>query len=317
VHTEVGHRCVGAKVNGRIVPLDYRLKNGDIVEVILGKQDAPSLDWLNFVKTAGARNKLKSWFKRRRGEENVKRGEATIRAELTKMMLNPEEALCKEKLEVVAKEFGFGEVKEFFAAVGYGEYSPYAVARKLREQLKKQHALPPAEEEIIRPLLKKTSRQKKRQGIKVAQLENVQVNVSRCCKPLPGDNIVGYVTRGRGVSVHRADCPNVVDLPVDVKRLVEVSWNDAAEIFYPVDIEVEAFDRVGVLKDILEKVSSQKTNVAAANVRTKRGSSAIIKMVVDIKNIEHLSQVLAAIREVADVYDVYRADVSRQRKPVK
>ncbi|MBU0687254.1 MAG: bifunctional (p)ppGpp synthetase/guanosine-3',5'-bis(diphosphate) 3'-pyrophosphohydrolase [Candidatus Margulisbacteria bacterium] len=315
VHTEVGHRCIGAKVNGRIVPLDHKLKNGDILEIITGKIDSPSLDWLNVVKTSGAKNKLKSWFKKRKTEENVGRGEANIRSEIKKLGLRADEVMTDEHLLAVAKEFGLPSIAELFAAIGYGEYSAYQIARKLRTRIQKQHGVPPVEEELVQPLLVKKGRKgKKKQGIRVADLENVQVRFSKCCKPLPGDEIVGFVTKGRGIAVHRADCPNVVTLPADEGRKVEVSWDNRADIIYSVDLEVEAFDRVGVLKDILEKVASIQTNLSAANVRTKRGSSAIIKLVVDIKDTEHLALVLNTIREVSDVYDAYRADIARESK---
>jgi GTP pyrophosphokinase len=310
VHTEVGHRCAGAKVNGRIVPLDYKLQNGDIVEIIAGKFDNPSLDWINFIATPSAKNKIKSWFKKRKKEENVKRGREKVGEEMKKMFLEPSAEETEELFGKIAAEMSFTNPAELFAAVGYGEISAYQIARKLRDRLRKVCEVPRVGEEIIQPLLvKKTKRKKKSQGVQVAKQKDVWVNFSRCCKPLPGDKIVGYITKNRGISVHRADCANVVSKSGKNNRLVEVSWDTQADVLYPISIEVEAFDRVGVFKDILEKIAGLKTNVASANVRTKRGSSAILKLVVDVKNIEHLSQVLQIIRSVSDVYDVYRSDV--------
>lgn len=308
VHTEVGHRCIGSKVNGRIVPLDHKLKNGDIVEIITGKADAPSLDWLNFINTSAARNKLKSWFKKRKHDENVRRGEEGIKTEVKKLMLKVDQAMAEENLQKIAREFGFPNITELLVAVGHGEYSAFQIAKKLRATLKKQQDVPKTEEEVIIPkLTKKTRRRKKKQGIKVAKLDNVQVRFSKCCKPLPGDEIVGFITKARGISIHRTDCKNAEAAKRSKERAVEVAWDLSADIIYPVDIEVEAFDRVGVFKDVLEKIAATQTNVAAANIRTKRGSSAIFKLVVDIKNSEHLTQVLNTIREVHDVYNAYRA----------
>ncbi|MFA5876714.1 MAG: bifunctional (p)ppGpp synthetase/guanosine-3',5'-bis(diphosphate) 3'-pyrophosphohydrolase, partial [Candidatus Margulisiibacteriota bacterium] len=312
VHTEIGHRCTGSKVNGRIVPLDYKLQNGDIVEIISGKIDNPSLDWINFLATTSAKNKIKGWFKKRKKEENVKRGQEKVAEELKKMFLEPAGAAVAAAAKKIAAEMSFPNLDELLAAVGYGEISAYQVARKLRDRLRKVQGVPQIGEEIIRPLLVKKKKGKKQsQGVKVAQLKDVWVNFSKCCKPLPGDKIVGYITKGRGISVHRANCANVVSKEGKPNRLVEVAWDRQAEVMYPVSIEVEAFDRVGVFKDILEKIASLKTNVASANVRTKRGSSAILKLIVDVKDIEHLSQVLQIIRSVSDVYDVYRADVKK------
>jgi GTP pyrophosphokinase len=241
VHTEVGHRCAGAKVNGRIVPLDYALHNGDIVEIITGKKDSPSLDWLSFVKTTGARVKIKNWFKKQRGGEKV------------------------EAPAVAAKE-----------------------------------------EKALKPLLVPKPRVKVKTAIKVSGLENVLVRLSKCCYPIPGEEILGFVTRGRGVAVHRSSCRNVVQQEVPAERRVKVEWNPQSRQLYPVQIEIEAFDRVGVFKDILAQVSETGTNVSAAKVSTKRGSSAVLRLVVDVENIQHLLRVEAAVREVSDVYNVLR-----------
>jgi len=243
VHTEVGHRCMGAKVNGRIVPLDHALSNGDIVEVITGKKDSPSMDWLSFVKTAGARIKIKNWFKRQRVEE---------------------------KAEAV----------------------PEAVSAR--------------EEAAVRPLLVPRPRIKVKSAITVSGLENVLVKFSKCCSPIPGEEITGFVTRGRGIAIHRQDCPNLVRQQITPEKRVKVEWNPTSDQLFPVEIEIEAFDRVGVFKDILGQISEIGTNVSAAEVSTKRGSTAFLRLVVDVKNTEHLEKVILAIRRVSDVYDVVK-----------
>ncbi|OGC04256.1 hypothetical protein A2276_06620 [candidate division WOR-1 bacterium RIFOXYA12_FULL_43_27] len=238
VHTQVGHRVAGAKANGRIVPLDYKLQNGDIIDIITGKVDQPSLDWLNFVKSANARSRIKNWFKKHREEEYV----------------------AEKKIE---------------------ETRPVEISK-------------PHKRKIVL-------------GIKVSGLENVSTRISKCCKPLPGDRIIGIVSSGKGVSVHKAACPTLARQKVNKEKLVEVEWDLSRDSFYPVEIEVEAFDRVGVFKDILSQISNTGTNVSSASVTTKRGSSAFLNIIVDVKNVEHLQKVTASIRSVSDVYDVKRA----------
>lgn len=242
VHTEVGHRCVGAKVNGRIVPLDHALENGDIVEIITGKKDAPSRDWLGLIKTTGARVKIKKWFKEQRG--------------------------------------------------GEPETPPPPVIVKAEPPARK----PP----VSRP------RGKGKSAVKVAGLSNVMVRFSHCCFPIPGEEIVGFVTQGRGISVHKQSCPNAVRLAGSAERLVKVEWNPEAKQIYPVEIEVEAFDRVGIFKDILTKIADGGTNVSAAKVTTKRGSSAVLRLVVDVTDADNLARVAADIRKIGDVYNVRR-----------
>jgi GTP pyrophosphokinase len=242
VHTEVGHRTVGAKVNGRIVPLDHKLKSGDIIEILTGKKDNPSRDWTRFVKTAGARVKIRNWHKRQRGIDRVEAAKAVIADE----------------------------------------------------------------EETVKPLLVPKPRVKAKAAVTVSGLENVLVRFSKCCRPLPGEEIAGFITRGRGIAVHRQDCKNVVGQDIQKDKLIKVDWNPKSEMIFPVEIEVEAFDRVGVLKDILGEISEIKTNVSAAKITTKRGSSAFLHLTVDVKDLEHLNQVIKAIQNVSDVYDVHR-----------
>lgn len=315
VHTEVGHRCTGAKVSGKIVPLSHGLQNGDIVEITTGKSDNPSLDWLNFVKTPAARTKIKSYFKKQKREENISRGIAALEEEIKKLKLDPSEILSAENLSPALKEFGFLSSEELYAAIGYGERSAYQVAKRLRGIWEKKYGIPPIEEEKVAPMLAPRRRKRKGvQGIRVMGLENVLIRFSKCCRPLPGEDIIGFVTKGRGVAVHRSDCPNITSLELPASKVVQVEWDPEADVLYPVEIEVEAFDRVGVLKDILAQVVERQTNVSAADVKTKRGSMAFIKLVVDIKNIDHFGEVIAAIREVSDVYDVYRTDIYRGKR---
>ncbi|OGC13915.1 hypothetical protein A2246_00755 [candidate division WOR-1 bacterium RIFOXYA2_FULL_37_7] len=241
VHTEVGHRCTGAKVNGRIVALDCKLKSGDIVEIITGKVDAPSRGWINFVKTSGARAKIKSWLKKFKQEDN----------------------LIAEEVKTAKKE-------------------------------KTEIRLP----------VKRPRKRKIVHGVKVSGLSGIMIKIARCCKPLPGDEIIGFVTQGKGVAIHRKDCSSLLRNKPDIAKLVNVEWDMAADIYYPMEIEIEAFDRVGVLKDILTQIAETKTNVSSASTKTKRGNIAFLRLMVDVKNVDQLQKVINAVRSVSDVYEV-------------
>jgi GTP pyrophosphokinase len=311
VHTEVGHRCTGAKVNGKIVPLDYKLKNGDIVEIITGKVDNPSMGWLNFVKTSSARTKIKALFKKQKREENLERGNASLNEEIKKLMLEPSQALEEEVVAILLKEFNLPNMDDLMVQIGYGELSPYAVAKKIRSIWDKHHGVAPVEDELIHPVLpaKKSAggrKGKKHIGVQVVGASNVLIRFSKCCRPLPGEEIVGFVTKGKGVTVHKRDCPNVIHTEEGSGRYVNVEWNPGPEQVFPVEIEVEAFDRVGVIHDILERIAESKTNVSAANVKTKRGSMAMIKLIVDVRDAAHLSSVIKTVKSVSDVYNVTR-----------
>jgi len=305
VHTEVGHRCTGAKVNGRIVPLDYQLKNGEIIGILTGKADNPSLDWLNFAKTSGARTKIKSWFKKRKREESIVRGRGALEDEVRKLRLHPKEALTLGNIDWLVSEFKVSNSDELYADIGFGEISAFDCARRLRDKIPGAVKI---EKEEVSPFIQTRPRKRKIiHGIKVAGMEGILIRTAKCCKPLPGDEIVGFVTKGRGVSIHRKDCSNIQRSKPEFEKMVKVDWDLTADIFYPIEIEVEAFDRVGVLHDILEKISETKTNVASVDIKTKKGSTAYLKIVVDVKNLGQLQNVCQAIRKVADVYDVSRA----------
>jgi GTP diphosphokinase / guanosine-3',5'-bis(diphosphate) 3'-diphosphatase len=308
VHTEVGHRCTGARVNSKIVPLDYKLKNGDIVEIITGKTDNPSMGWLNFVKTSAARTKIKSLFKKEKSEENLARGHSSLDEELRKFELEPSQVLISEITPALLKEFSVPNLDELLIQIGYGELSPYVVAKKARALWEKHHGVAPTEEELIQPTLAPAAKRKgkKNIGVQVAGATNILIKFSKCCRPLPGEEIVGFVTKGKGVTVHKADCPNVVQSSETKGKFVKVEWVPGPEQVFPVEIEIEAFDRVGVIHDVLEKIAETKTNVGAANIKTKRGSVAVLKMIVDVRDSSHLSNVIKMIKSVSDVYNVGR-----------
>ncbi|HHV62893.1 MAG TPA: bifunctional (p)ppGpp synthetase/guanosine-3',5'-bis(diphosphate) 3'-pyrophosphohydrolase [Firmicutes bacterium] len=321
VHTDIGNRCVGAKVNGKIVPLDYQLKNGDIVEVLTSKTaNGPSQDWLAFVKTSKAKNKIRQWAKQELREEIMPRGKELIEKELRKLGADVHENMKEERLGEVAKRFGFLTSEDLLVAVGYTKLSPQQVVAKLvggRESetvkdtrdtgkdARDQRDRDQLPRSPVTPLRRRTSGG---QGVRVKGIDNVLVRFSRCCNPVPGDDIVGYITRGRGVSIHRADCPNAAFINRNApERRIDVEWDFGAGSFYPVEIEIEAIDRVALFANIMNAVTEARTNISSVNARTTSDKLAIINLVVDIDNIDHMNEVISRIRRVSGVLDVHRA----------
>jgi len=311
IHTDVGNRCVGAKVNGKITPLNYQLKNGDIVEIITSKQAAgPSPDWLNFVKTSGARHKIKQWFKKERREENIALGREALEREVRRLGLEPHEVLREERMAELAKKLSFLTTDDLVAAVGYGGLSPQQVVSRLSEEYRKEKK----EQELanlveVKPDARLVSEfGKPSQGIRVRGISNVLIRLARCCNPVPGDPIVGFITRGRGVSVHRMDCPNVDILARERDRLIEVTWDESqASGTYPVELEIRALDRPGLLSDVAGVVAETRTNILSANVRTSRGQrSASIDLILEIKDLKQLQYIANKIERVKDVISVER-----------
>ena len=300
IHTEVGHHATGAKVGGRLVPLSHRLHTGDIVEIVTSKTSAgPSRDWLAFVVTSNAKTKIKQWFKKERREENIERGRELLEKELRRAGAVAT-YLKSERLREVAKEFGLPSDEELLAALGNGDMSLLQVVQALRgeEAEAAPEIVPPAE--AVPPALGP------RRGVRVRGVDNALLRFSRCCTPLPGDRIVGYVTRGRGVAVHREDCPNMVFLRQHPERLLDVEWETLQDGSYPVEVEVEAFDRVGLLKDILAAIAESRTNVVSVNARVRKDKVAVVNLVLDVGNVEQLRGVLQRVGQVADVFNVER-----------
>jgi GTP pyrophosphokinase len=300
IHTEVGNKCVGAKVNGNIVPLDYKVQTGDKVQVLTSKHSyGPSQDWLKLVKTSHARNKIRSWFKTQRREESIIKGKEMIEALLKKHDYDINEAMKSEKMTEVCKRFNFPNADEMLAAVGYGGISTAQVVHRLTTGMKEE--LP-----IVVPETKPTIPRRRRLdvGVRVIGVENVLIRLSRCCHPVPGEEIGGFVTRGRGVSVHRADCPNLQSVELD--RRVEVEWEGQPAASYQVDIEVSGYDRMGLLNDVLQAVNDTKANYSAVNAKVHPKGFANIQLTVAIRNIHHLRSVVEKVKGVRDIYSVQR-----------
>ncbi|MFY9526702.1 MAG: bifunctional (p)ppGpp synthetase/guanosine-3',5'-bis(diphosphate) 3'-pyrophosphohydrolase [Firmicutes bacterium] len=299
IHTDVGLSCFGAKVNGRIVPLNYELKNGDYVEILTSKSANPTRDWLAFVKTSKARSRIRSWLKEEQREENVNRGRELLERETKKASLEVREVLSEANLKKVAQKYGVSTPEELLASVGSGRIkAPQVLQKIIGQDTTEQRRLPEVDEKKWREATR---------GIEVEGADNLLVRFSKCCNPVPGDPILGYVTRGRGISIHRADCPNVQNLDLDSGREIEVKWNAAESDSYPVEIEIEAIDKPNLLTSIMNTLSERKANVEAVTARSRKFESAMIQLVVEIHDVDHLNNVMGALRQVSGVLNVYRA----------
>lgn len=308
IHTDVGHNCIGAKINGRIVPLNYQLKNGDIVEILTGSQPSgPSRDWLNIVKSSQARNKIRQWFKKEIREENIAKGREMLEKEVKRAGYFHKNLMKQEYIDVVLKKFNFNDVEDLFSSIGYGGITANQVLQKLLEEYRK-HNKEKFRQEIEFP--KKDDRHKKGRtldkGVKVKGVDNLLVRFSRCCNPVPGDEIIGYITRGRGVSIHRKDCPNVKQHFDEKERLIEVEWDESRNASYSVEIQVSANDRGGLLSDVVNTINDLKTMIIAVNARTTRDRIALIDMTLEIKNKEHLQLIIQKLKRIKDVFKVNR-----------
>jgi len=297
IHTEVGHRCRGAKANGRLVALDYQLRSGDQVEILTAKRGGPSRDWLNphlgYVKTSRARSKIRQWFKRQNREENIIQGRETLERELKRLGLD------ETPYDQIAKKFSYDKVDDLMAAIGAGDINAHQIAGRALELAK-------PEEEFLEipsvPAMPATAAT----GIRVSGVGDLLTHLARCCNPLPGDDIVGYITRGRGVTIHRRDCPNVLRTN-DQERLIEVAWGRELMETHPVNVRVQAYDRQGLLRDIAAIVADEAINLSAANIATrKKDNIATMMVTLEIADIDQLSRVLARIERLPNVVEARR-----------
>jgi guanosine-3',5'-bis(diphosphate) 3'-pyrophosphohydrolase len=298
VHTEVGHRCIGAKVNGRMVPLDYELRNGEIVEILTTKSPhGPSRDWLNFVKSASARERIRKWFKSQTREENVAKGRDLLERELHRMHRLTVGQLPDGKLEEMAAHYKYATPEDFLAAIGYGDVSPHSVVMRMAltrgEDGDELRSIP------LIPQVRPTPR------VLVRGERGILTRIAPCCQPVPGDAITGFTTRGKGVSIHRMDCTNAVNTP-DADRLVPVDWDMEASQVYPVQIKIEAWDRTGLLRDIATVVAEQRVNMSAASVHVYDDKTAVVSATVEIDSLSQLSRLLEKLEQVRDVHTVAR-----------
>ncbi|MDT6988165.1 GTP pyrophosphokinase [Streptomyces lusitanus] len=316
VHTEVGHRTIGARVNGRLVPLESTLDNGDLVEVFTSKAAGagPSRDWLGFVKSPRARNKIRAWFSKERRDEAIEQGKDSIVRAMRKQNLPIQRILTGDSLVTLAHEMRYSDISALYAAIGEGHVSAQNIVQKLVQALGGEEA---ATEEIDESVPPTRSRRKRRSsadpGVIVKGVEDVWVKLARCCTPVPGDPIIGFVTRGSGVSVHRSDCVNVDSLSREPERILEVEWAPTQSSVFLVAIQVEALDRSRLLSDVTRVLSDQHVNILSAAVQTSRDRVATSRFTFEMGDPKHLGHVLKAVRGVEGVYDVYRVTSARNR----
>ena len=308
VHTEVGHRTMGARVNGRLVPLDSTLENGDVVDVFTSKSETagPSRDWLGFVKSPRARNKIRQWFSKERREEAIEHGKDAIAKAMRKQNLPIQRLLSHESLVALANEMRYADVSALYAAIGEGQISAATVVQRLVHSLGGEPAAEEDLAEAARPGQVSRRVRTGDPGVVVKGVDDIWVKLAKCCTPVPGDDIVGFVTRGAGVSVHRSDCINVEALRAQPERLVDVEWSHTSSSLFLVQIQVEALDRSRLLSDVTRVLSDHHVNILSASVSTSRDRVALSRFVFEMAEPSHLASVLAAVRKVEGVFDVYR-----------
>src|SRR5688572_2381065 len=296
IHTDVGHRTIGAKVNNRLVPLDYRLKNGDIVEIVTTKgEHGPSRDWLNVVRTSHAREKIRQWFKRKDRDENISHGKESLERELRRLARTSIGAVGQDKIAEVGRQFNYETADDFYAAIGYGAVGPQTVVMRLGVVDDGQSQLPT----VAPPQQARTG------GVRVKGVGDLLVRFAKCCSPIPGDPIVGFITRGKGVTVHLQSCPTVVN-EREVSRLIDVEWEAEATQTYPIAIRVEAYDRTGLLSDITQVVAENKVNIVAASVGVTPDHTAVVTATLQVHSVSQLARVMGRIENLKDVINVQR-----------
>ena len=308
IHAEIGNRMTGCKINSKMMPIITPIHSGDIVEIITSdKSKGPSRDWLKFVKSSTARNRIKTWFKKAQKAENIEKGKELIEKELKRIGLSHAELFKNEYIDPMLEKYRYKNVDEMYAAVGFGANSSVKVIAKMLQEYRKEHQ----EEDIEKKIEElKKSKQKKptsaSSGVIVKGIDNCLVKLSKCCNPLPGDEIVGYITKGRGVSVHRKDCRNVKDLISEENRMIDVEWYTEEKSGYQAEIEIYSNDRAGLLVDILKELGTTKVKILGVNTKTTKEKIAIIDVTLEVENLKELNKAQKAVRKVSSVYDVKR-----------
>ena len=309
IHAEIGHHMTGCKINSKMMPIITKLKNGDIVEIITSDNSkGPSRDWLKFIQSSTAKNKINAWFKKNQREDNIEKGKDLIEKEIKRIGMDYSELFKTEFVQGALNRYKFNSVEDMYASVGFGAISSGKVIARILEEYRKVH-----KEENVQEKIEELSKAKQNQvkasktGIVVEGIDNCLVKLSKCCNPVPGDNIVGYITKGRGVSVHRADCKNLKDLFLDEEnRMIDVYWLNEKEAAYNVDIEIFANDRNGLLADIIAQIGNTKSKLIAVSSRANKERIAVTEVTVEVENLEDLNNVLKVIRKVDSVYEVKR-----------
>lgn len=297
VHTEIGNHCSGAKINGRLVPLRYQLKSGDTVEILTSANQTPNKDWLKLVRTPRAKAKIKHWIRLEEQKRSLDIGKKLLERELRKGELSLSETLKSDKFTELVRGFGLSSTEELLVAIGYGRISAGQVVNRLLPEAQLKEGIA---EKIIRKVLPQ------QRGVRIKGVNDILIHLSKCCSPVPGDRIIGYITRGRGLSVHTVDCPNIDELDYDKDRLVEVEWDSAQTAAHPVQISVLTVDQPGMLASVSASISGTNTNISHAEIKTTEDKKAILNFVVDILNTSHLEKVLKNIQQVKGVLQARR-----------
>lgn len=292
IHTEVGNTCIGAEVNGRIVSLRYQLQNGDRVRILTEKNATPSRDWLNFVKTSRARNKIRRWLKEQERTQNLEIGKQLLEAEFRRRHIDPKPQMKSEDLLIIAEALELHSIEELLVQIGYGDVSAQHVVNLI---------FPPEEEEESDS--EELQEEKIEQTVSIAGIDQAFARVAGCCNPIPGDDVVGFLTRGRGVSIHRVNCNKIMN---ESERLVQVTWNPTEDITYPVEIWIESNDRKGLLADITTAIAKEDVNIEKGNFWQRNYITSYQRMVVDVMGLQHLNRVLKAIGRIRGVRKVMR-----------
>ena len=310
IHSAIGNKMIGAKINSKMEPIDYKLKNGDIIEILTSSNiHGPSRDWLKIVKSSQAKNKINQWFKKEKREENILRGKEMVERELKKQGFTYSQLFKPEWIELVLRKYNFASLEDLYAGIGYGALTTNKVITKLKEEFKK--TLKPEEIEQILESIAQTKIDRKKKnipesGIVVKGIDNCLVRLSRCCNPVPGDEIIGYITRGRGVSVHRSDCINVSAGMEEEERLIDVKWYSTKDVAYKADITIMANDRTALLLDVTNSIAELKVPIKAVNARTTREQITVINLTLEITNTEQLEKIIKKLKKIDSVFDVTR-----------
>lgn len=308
IHEEIGNHMVGCKINSKMMPIITKLKSGDIIEILTSdSQKGPSRDWLKFIKTTKAKSKIQAWYKKEQREENIVKGKDLIEKEIKRIGMSYTELFKQEYVNAALDRYKFKGTEDMYASVGFGAISPVKIISRMLQEYRKDH-----KEENIEEKIEELSNQKRpinknsNNGVIVKGIDNCLVKLSKCCNPVPGDSIIGYITKGRGVSVHRTDCSNIKELFSEENRMIDVYWAEEEKAAYNVDIEIFANDRNGLLSDIIREIGNTKSKLQAVNSRANKEKIVITEITLEVENIEALNNVIKALRKIDSVYEVKR-----------
>lgn len=308
IHAEIGNKMSGCKINSKMMPIITPLKNGDIVDIVTSEhQKGPSRDWLKFIKSSSAKNKIQQWFKKEQRNENIIKGKEALEREIKRIGMNQTELYKQNYIDAALNRYKYNSMDDMYASVGFGANSAGKVIAKMLEEYRKDH-----KEENIEEKIEELSKRKKysnkvsNNGIIVKGIDNCLVKLSKCCNPVPGDTIIGYITKGRGVSIHRIDCVNAKELFNEKNRMIDVEWYNSAKTSYNVDVEIFANDRDGLVADIMNVIKDSTNNLIAISARANKEKIVATDITLEVENLEELNKTLKQLRKIDSVYEVKR-----------